>query len=429
MLNPQRKIFFGWWVVAGAFTIDLFVGGTFSLGFTAFFKPLADEFGWSYFAISLAASIRGVEAGIVAPACGFLADKWGPRRTVMVGVAVMGAGLIMLSLTRSLPMFYMSFVIMSIGSGASSGIVMMAAVANWFDKKIGLAMGLMVAGFGAAGIMVPVSAWLIGAYGWRQALVILAVATWVIGLPAALLIRHKPEQYGYLPDGEQPDSKRDAKPAPEGTATGAARVKPGQVEASPGDALKSGAFWLISLSMGIRLLLTNAVAVHIMPYLIGIGFSQAAAAMVAALVPLFSIAGRLGLGWVGDIMDKRHVIAVSYALMAVGMYLFVFANVPWALVVFMLAFGIGNGGTVPMRAAIQREYFGRSAFGAIQGLIVAVMNIGGIVGAALAGWLYDNTGGYEIAWTSYAILGAASIPMILVARRPGKARRHLGKTG
>lgn len=418
-MRKQPRLFYGWWVVAGAFIVDLFVGGTFSLGFTAFFKPLVDEFGWSYFAVSLAASIRGIEAGIVAPAAGFMADRWGPRRMVLVGVAIMGAGLILLSQTRSLAMFYTSFVVMSIGSGASSGIVMMAAVANWFEKKIGLAMGLMVAGFGVAGLMVPVSTWLIGAYGWRQALVILGIGTWVIGLPAAFLLRHKPEQYGYLPDGKQPDALPD--PKGEGQRPmSAAKATPPPFEAGPGDALRSSGFWLISISMGIRLLMVNAVMVHVMPYLIGIGFSQASAAVVAALSPVFSIAGRLGMGWLGDIVDKRRVIAISYALMAVGLFLFVYARIPWALVVFMVAFGVGNGGTVPMRAAIQREYFGRSAFGAIQGLMVAVMNFGGIAGAAVAGWLHDNTGGYELAWTSYAIVGGLSIPMILMARRPTK---------
>lgn len=427
MTKARTKIFYGWWIVFGAFLIDLYVGGTFSFGFTAFFKPLVDEFGWSYFAVSLAASIRGIESGITSPIAGFLADRWGPRRLVLVGVVVMGWGFILLSSIHSLGMFYLAFLVMAIGSSAASGIVLMAAVANWFDKKIGQAMGFMVTGFGAAGILVPVVVWIIGNYGWRTALVILGVSVWVVGIPASLLLRHKPEPYGYMPDGEV--SAPAPRPGTPFASTVTSPVNPSQAgvnstraEVGPGEALRSRAFWMISLSMGIRVVLANAVAIHVMPYLIGIGFSQAAAAAITAAVHIFSIPGRIGLGWLGDKMDKRKVIAIAYTLMALGMSLFVYARVLPALVIFIVAFGIGNGGTVSLRAAIQREYFGRSAFGSIQGLMVAIMTVGSIAGPALAGWFYDATGSYKTPWSIFAALAALSIPMILLVRPPARKK-------
>lgn len=422
MLKPRRKIFFGWWIVAGALILDLYIGGTFSIGFTAFFKPLVDEFGWSYFAVSLAASIRGIESGIGSPVAGFLADRYGPRRIALVGVSIMGLGFILLSYTHSLTMFYISFAVMAIGSSGASGVVMMTAVSNWFEKKISRAMGFMVAGYGAGGIMLILVVWLINSYGWRNALLVLGISTWVVCLPAALLLRHKPEQYGYLPDGKQPDNSPPPTPV-QGTAVAKpAEVKSNNIELSPGEALKTSAFWLISLSMSVRLLMANAVGLHVMPYLIGIGFSQGVAATVAASTALISIVGRIGFGWLGDIMDKRKVIAIAYGLLGLGMLAFVYANTGWALVLFVVSFGVGNGGTVPLRASIQREYFGRSAFGSIQGLIIAAMTAGGVIGPALAGWIYDSTGAYTTAWLSFAALAGLAIPMILLTKRPVKRK-------
>lgn len=174
--------------------------------------------------------------------------------------------------------------------------------------------------------------------------------------------------------------------------------------------------------MSVRLLMANAVGLHVMPYLIGIGFSQGVAATVAASAALISIAGRIGFGWLGDMMDKRKVIAIAYGLLGLGMLAFVYASTGWALLLFVVAFGVGNGGTVPLRASIQREYFGRSAFGSIQGLIIAAMTAGGIIGPALAGWIYDSTGGYTTAWLSFAALAGLAIPMILLTRRPVKRK-------
>jgi MFS family permease len=198
----KRKLFYGWWIVGAGFFISLYSGGVIFYGFTALFEPIASEFEWSYVQVSLAASLRGMEMGILAPLVGILVDRWGPRRLIVTGAVVMGSGLILLSRVNSLAMFYGAFAVIAIGISAMSGTVMLTSVVNWFRRRVALATGIMVSGLAIGGLLIPVITVLIDECGWRQAMVILGLCAWVVVIPLALLFRHKPEQYGHLPDGE-----------------------------------------------------------------------------------------------------------------------------------------------------------------------------------------------------------------------------------
>jgi len=134
--NPF-KVFYGWWIVVASFLTALYLGGAVFYGFTAFFEPIVDEMGWSYTQLSLAASLRGLEMGILSPIVGILADRWGPRRLIFGGVLVTVASLLLLSSTTSLIMFYVSFALLAIGVSACTVTVLLTAVANWFRRKWG----------------------------------------------------------------------------------------------------------------------------------------------------------------------------------------------------------------------------------------------------------------------------------------------------
>jgi MFS family permease len=200
----KEKIFYGWWIVLANFTIVLYVGGTVFYGFTAFFEPMVVEFGWSYTQVSLASSIRGLEMGLMAPVVGFLVDRFGSRKLLFIGVIVLGAGIIFLGFTQSLLMFYGCFVLIAFGAGGCTSVVTLTAVANWFDRNVGKAMGVMTSGFGASGLLVPIIVWIIGAYGWRIAAIILGLGMWIIGLPMAYIVRSKPEDYRNYSYGKRP---------------------------------------------------------------------------------------------------------------------------------------------------------------------------------------------------------------------------------
>ncbi|MFH1088198.1 MAG: MFS transporter, partial [Chloroflexota bacterium] len=161
MWTPRQKcprVFYGWWIVGASLFISLFTGGVVSLGFTAVFEPIASEFGWSYTQISVAASLIGLETGLLSPLLGFLADRWGSRRIVFTGTGIVGLGLIALSRINSLGTFYGAFVIIATGMSMCTSPVFMTAVANWFRRNVSMASGIAACGFALGGLVVPLVA-------------------------------------------------------------------------------------------------------------------------------------------------------------------------------------------------------------------------------------------------------------------------------
>jgi sugar phosphate permease len=383
----KKKVFYGWWIVLACFSIGLYVGGVIFYGFTAFVAPLRAEFGWSYTQISLAASLRGLEMGLFAPLVGFLVDRFGPRKIILCGTVTMGFGLILFAFTQSLAMFYGSVLLLAFGAGGCASVSLMSAVANWFKKDVGKALGVMVSGFGASGLLVPVIVFLIDRYGWRTALISLGVGMWAMGIPLSFVIRDDPEQYGDFPDGKPPDD-----PVPDPAPGG--RRRPIRYR----KLLTNRSFLFLNMVEAIRMMVLSAVVMHVMPYLSSMGIARSTAGFVAAAIPLFSIAGRFGLGWMGDLYEKRHVMALAFLLMGSGMLSFCWVRVGFFVFLFLLLFAPGFGGTVALRGAILSEYFGKDAFGSMLGIIMGSAAFGGIIGPTLAGWAFDVMGDYRLIW-------------------------------
>ena len=257
MDKKHPKVFYGWWIVSACFLIALYTGGVIFYGFTAIFEPIANELGWSYTQISLAASLRGLEMSLLAPFIGILADRWGPKRLIFSGVVITTVGLILLSYAMSLAMFYGAFILIAIGIGGCSSTVLMIAVVNWFRRHVGIASGIVVSGFGFGGLLIPVIVTLIEMYGWRLTMTILALGMLVIVLPLSLLFRHKPEQYGCLPYGQV-----------KGLVTFDNSLSPSQavgVDVKVKQVLKSSTFWRIALAFTFQIMVSHAIITHVMP--------------------------------------------------------------------------------------------------------------------------------------------------------------------
>jgi len=399
--NPFR-IFYGWWIVGASFFITLYIGGAISYGFTAFFEPIEKEMGWSYTQISLAISLRGLEVGLLSPFVGILADRWGPKRLIFAGVLIMVVGLLLLGSTRSLIMFYGAFALIAVGVSACTVTVLLTAIANWFRRKIGVATGIAICGFGFSGLLIPVIVRLIAVYDWRTAVNILALGMVVMILPMSLLFRHRPEQYGYFPDGQK-----------QSTVAYPNELDPsqvGEVEVRAKQALKSGVFWRLALSRIYHHMAVAAIVTHVMPYLSSIGISRSISSLVATFIPLMSIFGRLGLGWLGDKFNRRLIATTVFIMIGCGVLCFAYASTMyiWLLVPFLVLMGIGYGGSNALLPALGREYFGRTNFGSIYGIIEGIGTIGFIIGPAIAGWAYDNWGSYQIIWLLLAGLAVVA---------------------
>ncbi len=404
-----RDLFYGWWIVAASFLISVYVGCCGFFGFTAMIDPIVREFGWSYTEVSFASSLRGLEMGILAPIVGVLVDRFGPRKLILIGVVTIGAGFMLLSLTQSLWMFYASFILLAFGAGGCTSVVTLAVVARWFRRNLGKAMGITVSGFGASGLLVPVIVWLIDSYGWRTAMIMQGVGMWALGIPLAMLIRNRPEEMGLVPDGA-----RLSKP---GTAAASGQPEIPDVEIPFRDALTSRPFIYLNIVEALRFTALTAVVIHVMPYLATEGIPRDTAGLVAAAIPLFSIPGRFGFGWMGDVTDKRYVMAASFCCMTAGLVAFHFAAAWWPIALFLLLFSPGFGGNMVMRGAVIREYFGVRSFGKLAGITLGAASIGGVIGPTLTGWVFDTFGAYDPVWIVFAAILVAAIFLSLKIRK------------
>jgi MFS family permease len=407
-------VFYGWWIVLACFLISFYVGGIIFYGFTAFFEPLIREFGWSYTQVSFATSLRGIEMSLLSPVIGFLVDRFGPRRMVFWGVITIGLGFVLMSFTQSLWGFYASFILIAFGGGGCTVVVLMRVVANWFRRDVGKAMGVVSSGFGASGLMVPVLVWLIDAFGWRMAMVILGGGMIGIGVPLAYIIRNDPEPYGLSPDGRTVDAAGTGKPGREAETTEKVRFL---------DALRQWAFLCISLTEVLRMMTLSAVVIHIMPYLSLLAVSRTTAGLIAGSISVLSVAGRFGFGWLGDLFDKRYAMSIGYGMMCVGMFALCFVDTVTGLIFFLLFFPTGYGGLMVLRGAIVSEYFGREAFGRLLGFVMGASAGGAVIGPTLAGLVFDTWRSYTVTWIALAI-GIAVSAILILSISPRKFQSH-----
>jgi sugar phosphate permease len=406
--TKKPKIFYGWWIVAACFINGILLGGFITLGFTAFIDPIAADLGWSYTQISIAASLRGVEVALFTPFIGFLVDRWGSRTMMLAGVALSGLSLMFLSTIHSLGMFYLGFIIMALGLSGNGPTVAMTAIANWFRKKLGIATGIIGSGFALGGLLIPVVVSLIDTFEWRTALLIIGIATLVVGIPTSMFLRHKPEKYGLLPDG-------DTSPTI-GSEQAPAKVNDQEKDPSARQAMKTRAFWYITVIMTFQIIAVQTVIVHIMPSLVSVDISRTTAALAATAMPLLSIIGRMGSGWLADKYNIKWVSAGFFVCLMAGLFFMTLVSslAVWMIMPFALFFGMGWGGNNTIRVNLTNRYFGRTNFGAIFGIITGINALGGLVGPIFAAWIFDTQGSYQIAWITLTILVLVSVVFIIL---------------
>jgi len=405
-----HKIFYGWWVVLATSLIHLWGGGTFFYSFTAFFNPIVEEFGWSYAATSFAASLRGIEGGIASPLVGLAVDRYGARRLLFIGSLLSGLGFIFLSRIHSLWSFYLLFVFLSVGSSLLFPIPGWAAVTNWFVIHRGKAIGLLSAAIGMGGMLIYFVNWLIGCCGWRMTMFIIGIGMWVIGIPCSLVVRHSPEPYGFSPDGISPPKPPSKTPE----RTEKKKEKDSQ-EYSVGEAMKTRVFWILAITMTISGGSVHSVFVHIMPYLISMDFSRQISSLAASLLVFISITGRFGFGSLTHRINSKYLLALGLLMQTLGLLILGSVQTLWQAMLFIMLFGPGYGGVITLRLTLQAEIFGRKAFGAIQGAIMAIMILGTMTGPFLTGMYYDLYGNYRMVWLIMAISLLVAIPFALRA--------------
>ncbi len=442
--SKKSGIFYGYWIVLAGTLIATLNSGTFVYGFGAFFKPITEEMGWSRTALSGAFAITQLEGGFLGPIDGWLVDKFGSRKILLIGVPLLGIGFFLIGLVNSLLTLYLVFIVfMSLGIALGSVSTVTAAVANWFRRKQSTMLGITLAGVGLGAAVVPIVTILVDLLGWRQAAMVIGAFTVVIGIPLAAMVRHRPEDYGYYPDNEPPAiaySQAEASGSPhpnplpkvEGTNSLSRPLEEsgGIIQHSalllddgsltPREALRSSAFWLLSFAFAFRILATSSVSLHLIPFVTDLGGSLQTGGLMVSFLGITGIVGRIGFGWLGDIFNKRYVILCGMASLALGMAILGSSTQIWHAFIGLIFFSPAYGGLATMMFSTRAEYFGTRYFATIQGFMGSIIILGTIFGPVASGWVFDTTGSYRIAFYSFAFMVLMAAILIWIVRKPQK---------
>jgi MFS family permease len=398
-----------WWlVIVGCITHAVNTGLRY-FGMSAYFPSFEREFGWSRTAISGAFSLARIESGLLGPIEGYVTDRLGPQRMIFIGLFLCVGGFLALSLVESLPMLY-AVIVLGIVLGSSLGYNMPISVliAKVFRERRSLAFGIFRMGPGISGPMVPLVGWMIGLYGWRTAAVISGCVLLAVGLPLACIIKkiYSQEEAALLTGEHSGANLRDSPPAstdPQFTLK---------------QALHHRSFWLLSVAMGMRHLVTEGVSVHFVILLVDRGWSTEAASTLLGISALIGAPARIGMGWLGDLLDKRRMVMGLLLALSVSVLLMGYTAQAVVFTTCMIIYSLAYGGLAALQEPIRADYFGTRAFATIQGMSRSVVTAGTFLGPIIAGFFYDVTKSYTIAFGVFAVVSLAATLFMFFAKPP-----------
>ncbi len=417
--KTRPPLFYGWRMVWAGAGIQSLQSALLQQSLGAYVAVLREEFGWSKAALAGAAVIQQVESALLGPIQGWLVDRFGSRVMLMCGAISLGAGFMLFSQVESLTGFYLAFLLIALGSSLSGFFPLTVSLLHWFEKKRARALSSMQLGGAAGGMLAPLVAMSMLAFGWRATAFASGVLIVLVMVPLASMIRRRPEDMGEVVDGH-----REAAIQASATATGDESVNPPPPRVTAPDytaiqAIKTSTFWYICLGHGLSLLVVSAVNVHAVTHIKeGLGYTLDTAALFMGLMTVGQFCGILMAGAIGDRYDKRLLAAGCTFFHMAGMLLLTFATSNIMLVGFALMHGMGWGLRGPLMQAMRADYFGRTAIGLISGLSFVVVLMGQIIGPIFAGVLADSTGNYQLGFTILGLLAGLGSVFFLLVKPP-----------
>ena len=388
--------------------------------FGVYIKPMEAEFGWGRGALSGAAAISLLLLGAVGPLVGRLADRWGPKRVILVSLLMLGGGSIGAAFVQKLWHVYLATgLFMALGAGGVAMTTGATVASRWFEARRGVAIGIAAGGMSAGQLVViPLATALTLWFGWRYSFFWLGVGLLLTVLPIALwLVKSDPADRGLRPYGAT---------GPVHTAAQAAAVQAAQ-RVSVTDAMQFPQFWLLMATFFVCGYTSNGIVLtHFMPHALEHNFSELQASTALGVMGAMNVLGTLGSGWICDRVGRRGPLATYYFVRGLSLLFLLYVwNAP-SLHVWAAVFGLNYISTVPPTTTLTANIFGRYSVGELSGWIFFAHQVGAALGAALAGWIYEWTGTYSIAFVSAALMALLAAGLALAIREEPIASRPAG---
>ena len=369
---------------------------------------LEQQFAWSKTSISIAYSLNRSESGLLGPIQGWALQRFNSRLLMRLGIGVLSLGFVFLSRIETVSQFIMAFFVLAIGSGLSGFMTVTTETVKWFERYRATALSLTLVGAAVGGLFTPAVVWSLQTLGWRDTAALSAVIVILVGMPLSSVFGHSPMERA-RPRGVsaalRPNSQR--------------REPITAVQFSARQALRTQAFWMLSLGHTCALVVVGAVIAHLSLYLTTEqGFTLQQAGLVGAALTLFQLFGILVGGYLGDRMSKRVLCSSAMAGHMVGFLFLAFAKDASFIWMFVVLHGLAWGLRSPLMGGLRADYFGSTAFGQIMGYSSVILTVGIVGGPLLAGFLADVTGSYRAGFTALTALAGCGLAFFALASPP-----------
>ena len=401
----RRRVFYGWWLLAGSVAAMALASGVSFWSFGLYVDPLEEQFGWSRTEVSLGFSTSLLFSGLSAPLVGRWIDARGPRLAIIVGASLTAATYLLLATTTELWQWYAYNSLNAVFRQMMFFIPFQALISRWFDRKRGLALGILGTGFSLGGfVVVPVMRLVIDAVGWEGSFIFSGIIVVGFFVPAGLfLLRDSPADVGTVPDGEQP-----------------AGGEPYQAKARTGltlaEALRTPYFWVLALALMLFFYGIFGWLVHQVPFYESVGVSRGVAAALVSGAAGLGMFSRLAFGLLADRLARIEPAAMGLlAFLMAGMTALLLNSGTAGIAVFLAFWVVGSGGGPLLEPLLLPRAFGLAHFGAILGTLAVIETIGLIVSPTVAGIIFDSTGSYDWALAMFVGAFGASIALFYLA--------------
>ena len=369
-------------------------------------------------ATALAFGLARAENGVIGPISGWMIDKYGVRPLMFAGTFIVGIGYLLLSQADNFIAFLVIYIlVISIGASTSFMQATTASINSWFIRRRGLAMSVNAAAFRLGGAaMVPILSVFVLKYGWQNASIGIGLMMIFLVMPMALFFRRSPEAYGLNPDGDA--DPHDNSLSTDGTGPASIATYDSWTTK---EALKTRAFWILSIGTMLRIAAHGTIFVHLIAILDWKDIDRQVAANIVGGLALVAVPLILLAGYYGDRIGRTKILSMGYAMSAVSLFLVVFAEGTLPLFLALLLFTGSEAGS-SLNWALVGDLFGRKSFATIRGMMAPLYNSVLMVGPVAAGFAFDWTGTYTPVLISGGVLMLLAAVVFLKLEAPTRSQ-------
>ena len=425
--SPRKKplFYYGYYLVGVALVTQFVSSGTQAYTAGVFLRPMTEDLDWTRGDYTLAQTVgRFLMAG-VGFFVGVHVDKGRARGLMVMGGAVLGCGLMLVSAMQDVTIFGLHIstlwqwivlkgLVFTVGAALIGNLVVNVTLSKWWVDRRGRMIGISSMGVSLSGVILPwIMVQFVDAHGWRAGWQLLAVLSWALVLPAAMMMRSTPEQYGLNPDGKSDEEMA----SPRGNSVRADFAN----SLTRNQALRTSALYMIVIAFGFSGVGLGTMLLHTIPFMTDAGFSRSTASLSLTLLAIPAAFTKPIWGWLMDYLSAKVLAAASFILAAVAMLLIVFGAAAGSLPILFVGFvlvGSGIGGQIPIQETIWASYFGRRYLGQVRSVAMPFALVLGAGGPWVVAAYFDSVGNYNGAFLGIGVMWAIAAGLVLLVRRP-----------